>query len=212
MRARSSDRVMRRRAGIFLAAMCALAAPARAGTFGVEVAGMVGGPVDPQFFSDAWGRGLGIGGGLLYDMGRVAALVQGDFAQFSFEGSEELGTFGGERRFSSLTLALRLVLWKHDSLREESLSLAASAGWGHEAIAGIAGVEPGSKAAASLGDGSEDGVVWTAAAEFSRSLYRTTRWAAGLRYTRFEFEVESPAHVMLVFALRMPLAGSRPSS
>ena len=211
MRARSSDKVMRRLAGI-LAAMCALAAPARAGTFGVEVAGMLGGPVDPQFFSDAWGRGLGVGGGLVYDMGRVAAVVQGDFAQFSFEGSEELGSFGGERRFSSLTLALRLVVWKRDSLPEESLSLAASAGWGHESIAGIAGVEPGSPAAISLGDGSEDGIVWTAAAEFSRSLYRTTRWAAGLRYTRFEFEVESPAHVMLVFALRMPLAGSRPSS
>ncbi len=203
---------MRRRACIFLAAVCLTVVPAQAGTFGVEVAGMLGGPVSPEFFSDAWGRGLGIGGGLLYDMGRVVALVQGDFAQFAFEGSEELGTFGGERRFSSLTLALRLVLWKHDSLREECLSLAASAGWGHQAIAGTAGVEPGSAAAASLGDGSEDGVTWTAAGEFSRSLYRTTRWAAGLRYTRFEFEHESPAHVMLVFALRMPLAGSRPSS
>ena len=203
---------MRRRASIFLAAVCVAVAPARAGTFGVEVAGVLGGPVSPEFFSDVWGRGLGIGGGLIYDLGRVAAVVQGDFVQFAFEGSEELGSFGGERRFSTLGLALRLAVWKHDGLHEESLSLAASAGWGHQAIAGLAGVDPGSAVAVSLGDGSADGVVWTAAAEFSRSLYRTTRWAAGLRYTRFEFELESPAHVMLVFALRMPLAGSRPSS
>ena len=194
----------------FVAALAATPAGAMAGTFALEGFASIGGPVRPEFFSAGWGGGYGIGGGLGLSTSRTDIMLQGEFAQFSFQGYEGLGNLGGERRFSTLALLLRYRVWERVSAKHEGLAVAASAGWGHQSIAGTFGEGQGAQAL--LGDGTEDGLVWTAGLEFARDLYRTTRWAVGLRYSQFHFENETPAHVTLCFALRMPLAGSRPGS
>lgn len=190
--------------------LCFLVGPLPAAAeWGVEAYGSLSGPVSPSFFSDGWGNGLGIGGGLHYDMDIVALILEGEFMQFSFEGVEGLGDLGGQRRFSRLALAFRVNLWEWQSEARERLNLMASAGWGHQSIAGTFGEGASTPDAEALGDGSEDGWAMTGGAEFSRSLFRSTRWAVGLRYSHYLFTLESPAHASLVLGLRMPLAGSR---
>jgi len=180
-----------------------------AAEWGIEAYGSVSGPVSPDFFTEGWGSGLGIGGGLTYGMHFVEILLEGEFAQFTFDGIEGLGDLGGERRFSRLAMALRVNLWERQSEKRERLSLNASAGWGHQSIAGTFGEGGTSPDAEILGDGSEDGWALTGGLEFSRSLFRSTRWVAGLRYSQHRFTLESPAYTSLVLGLRMPLAGSR---
>ena len=45
---------------------------------------------------------------------------------------------------------------------------------------------------------------------FSRILYRTTRWNAGVRFTHVDLSDETPQYVSLVLGAQMPLSGSRP--
>ncbi len=192
------------------AAILTLAPAAQASGWSAEVTGAIGGPSSPELFRAGWGRGLGIGGGVYYDFDFLDLCVQGDFTQFTFDGYEGLGTLGGERRISRLSLAARVHLWTNASQGRERLSLEGSGGWGHQTVASTFG-EGGTTADQDLfGDGKDDGLAITGAVEFSRSLYRTTRWSAGVRYTHLRFDAESPAHVAFIMGLRMPLSGSRP--
>jgi hypothetical protein len=196
---------------VLAAALCIAPVPAaHASGWSAEVEGGIGGPASPEFFRAGWGRGLGIGGGVFYEFAYLDLILQGDFTQFAFDGYEGLGTLGGERRISRLAFAARAHLWTNPGHGRERLSLEGSGGWGHQEVAGTFG-EGGTTADQDVfGDGKDDGFAVTGGVEFSRSLYRTTRWSAGVRYTRLDFERESPAHVALVMGLRMPLSGSRP--
>jgi hypothetical protein len=180
-----------------------------AAEWGVEAYGALSGPVSPSFFTDGWGRGLGIGGGLSYGIRIVEFVLEGEFTQFSYDGVEGLGDLGGERRFSRLALALRLHAWENDSRRKERLSLMGSAGWGHQSIAGTFGEGAKNPDAEVFGDGSEDGLALAGALEFSRGLFRETRWVVSLRYTQHRFTMETPAATSFLLGLRMPLTGSR---
>ena len=181
-------------------------APAAAAS-ALEAVGLLAAPVQPQLFADGWGRGLGIGGSLRFGIGgRFECGLDAEFMQFTYTGLPGLGELGGERRFTRIGIPIRVHLYEWASRGRERLSLQASAGYGHQSIAGI------------FGEGliahelkkNEDGLAWTGGILFSRSLYRGTRWSAGFRYTGFDFDAESPGHFGFVLGIEMPLEGSRP--
>jgi hypothetical protein len=205
----SKPRERRGRLGLMAAAVLLAWPLPAAAEWGVEAYGSLSGPVSPDLFTEGWGSGLGIGGGLSYGMGIIDVVLEGEFTQFSFDGIEGLGDMGGERRFSRLALLFRLNPWERDSEKRERLSLLASAGWGHQSMAGTFGEGATTPDGEILGDGTEDGWALTAGLEFSRSLFRTTRWCVGLRYSHYDFSTESPAYTSLFLGLRMPLSGSR---
>ncbi len=170
----------------------------------LEAFGFTAAPVDPQEFVDGWRSGLGIGGSLRARVGAVEVGVEGDFAQFGFDGLENLGTLGGERRMTRLALPVRFTLWKDDRRAVQRLYLQASGGWGHQSVAATFG------GVLASGSRTDDGFVGTLGVRYARSLYRRTLWSVGVRYTRFEFDAESPSTLGLLLGVQMPLSGSRP--
>jgi len=170
----------------------------------LEAAGAVAAPVEPRQFVDGWRTGLGIGAALRARLGKVEVGVDADFTQFGFTGLERLGTLGGERRMTRVAVPLRVALWRGRSAAFHGLFFQASGGWGHQSIAGSFG---GTLASSPK---TQDGLAGTLGLRYVRELYRRTRWSAGIRYTRFEFEAESPVHVAFLLGLQMPLEGSRP--
>jgi len=164
----------------------------------------VAAPVDPQLFVDGWRNGLGIGGSLRARWAALETGLDADFAQFGFDGLENVGTLGGERRMTRLAVPVRVTLWKEDQRTRQRLYLQVSAGWGHQSIAGTFG------GALATANKTQDGFVGTLGLRYARSVYRSTLWSVGLRYTRFEFDQESPSAVALVLGIQMPLSGSRP--
>jgi hypothetical protein len=170
----------------------------------LEALGSVATPAEPQRFVDGWRNGLGIGGSLRVRLGVVEVGVAADFMQFGFEGLENLGSLGGERRLARVAVPVRVALWEGGRRVFHGLYAQASGGWGHQSIAGTFG---GVLATAST---TQDGFAGTLDVRYARELYRRTRWSVGVRYTRFEFPEESPSHVSLLLGLQMPLDGSRP--
>ena len=189
-----------------LAALPAAIAPV-AHASALEAIGILAAPVQPQLFVDGWGRGLGIGGSVRFGIGRHFEYgIDAEFMQFTYTGLPGLGNLGGERRFTRIGIPIRAHLYEWESRGRERVSVQASAGYGHQSIAGI------------FGEGliahdlkkNEDGLALAGAILFSRSLYRGTRWSAGFRYTWFDFDAESPGHFGFVLGVEMPLEGSRP--
>jgi len=171
----------------------------------LEAVGAVATPVDPDVFVDGWRSGLGIGASLRARVDRVEIGVDADFTQFGFTGLENLGTLGGERRMTRVAVPLRFALWTAQTGVFQGLFFQLSGGWGHQSIAGSFG---GRFASAPK---TQDGVVATLDLRYVREMYRWTRWSAGIRYARFNFEGESPSHASFLLGLQMPLEGSRPS-
>ncbi len=180
------------------------AAPAHAESrWLLEAVGVAATPTQPQIFVDGWGKGLGIGGSLRRQVGRRFEVgADAEFVQFTYEGLSDVGEFGGERRLTRLAVPVRVHLWENQGTGHERLSLQASAGWGHQSVAATDGLPATLK--------SQDGLAVTGEFRFSRILYRGTRWSAGLRYTWFDLDAESPGHFGVVLGVEMPLQGSRP--
>lgn len=172
----------------------------------IEAVGSVATPVAPQLFTDGWRNGLGIGGSLRAGFGVVEVGIDADFTHFGFNGLENLGTLGGERRLTRVAMPVRLQLWKGRSAVFQALYAQGSAGWGHQSTAGTFG------GPLATSPQSHDGFAATLGLRYVRELYRGTRWSVGVRYTHFEFSDESPSHVSFLLGLQMPLDGSRPRS
>ncbi|UCE03735.1 MAG: outer membrane beta-barrel protein [Candidatus Latescibacterota bacterium] len=174
----------------------------------LEAVGMAGAPLTPQQFTRGWGAGLGIGGSLRVRLTpKVQVGIDAEFIQFTYTGLPRLGGFGGERRYTRVGVPLRWLWWERESSKKERLSLQLSAGWGRETIEGITGDRFVRQKS------SHDGLALSAGLRFSRSLYRTTRWSLGARYTYMDLGAEeSPGFVSLLVGMQMPLEGSRPRS
>ena len=159
-------------------------------------------------FSEGWGAGYGLNGSLRRRLGRRVQLgIEGDFAQFGFTGLEGFGKLGGARREFGVAVPLHVLLWERASHGREQLTLVGSAGWGWQQVDGTfdSTVETNFSVPT---DG--NGFRGSGELRFSRILYRSTRWNAGVRFTHVDLSDETPQYVSLILGAQMPLSGSRP--